>query len=56
MKTKNKTTVTQQVNIIMPTWLKSAGQEIAKSKGVTFSEFVKDCIKREIQSQNNPAN
>lgn len=41
----------ERFNMVLPKWLKDAVTELAKKKGVSLSEFIKDLLKREVERQ-----
>jgi predicted HicB family RNase H-like nuclease len=34
-----------RLNMVIPAWLKAEAQRIAKSKGISLSEYIKDTLK-----------
>ena len=47
-----ESTKTERMTIITPIWLKQALSEIAKSRGVSLSEVVKDSLKATVTKIN----
>jgi predicted HicB family RNase H-like nuclease len=37
-----------RLNMVIPAWLKAEAQRIAKSKGISLSEYIKDALKSAI--------
>lgn len=40
---------TARFNMVLPQWLKEAGQQVADELGMSFAEYVKDLIKRDVE-------
>lgn len=38
----------ERFSMVLPKWLKDAITDLAKKKGVSLSEYVKDLLKREV--------
>jgi hypothetical protein len=45
----------ERVYLVMPAWLKESAQDIAKSKGITLSEYIKDALKSAVATDSNIA-
>lgn len=41
----------ERFNMVLPKWLKEAVQQLAKKRGVSLSEYVKDLLKREVEKE-----
>ena len=42
---------TARFNMVLPQWLKEAGQQIADALGISFAEYVKDLIKQDVEKR-----
>lgn len=42
----------ERINLMVPIWLKIAMMEIAKSKGISMSEYIKDTMKSSVEKEN----
>lgn len=40
----------ERVHLVMPSWLKEAAQQMAESKGITLSEYIKDTLKSSLSA------
>lgn len=40
---------TARFNMVLPHWLKEAGQQVADALGISFAEYVKDLIKKDVE-------
>jgi hypothetical protein len=39
----------ERINLIVPSWLKLAMVDVAKSKGISMSELIKDAMKKVVE-------